>query len=114
MDQSDKEPTSLTLDDYLDLLSLAIRLEDREWQEDIVRTLRHMLEPQGEKQAKSEECTEQELWQCVNQINDRMFALYNELKATDDKDMQRKLLDQMWELKIARVEVFRKIRSIYQ
>lgn len=114
MDQCDKEPTSLTLDDYLDLLSLAIRLEDRKWQADIVRTLRHMLEPQGEKQAKSEECTEQELWQCVNQINDRMFALYNELKATDDKDMQRKLLDHMWELKIARVEVFRKIRSIYQ
>ncbi|MCT1403606.1 hypothetical protein M4D81_31870 [Paenibacillus sp. p3-SID867] len=114
MDQCDKEPTSLTLDDYLDLLSLAIRLEDRKWQADIVRTLRHMLEPQDKKQAKSEECTEQELWQCVNQINDRMFALYNELKATDDKDMQRKLLDQMWELKIARVEVFRKIRSIYQ
>ncbi|MGE7827062.1 hypothetical protein [Paenibacillus sp. NPDC093718] len=114
MDQCDKEPTSLTLDDYLDLLSLAIRLEDWKWQADIVRTLRHMLEPQSEKEAKSEECTEQELWQCVNQINDRMFALYNELKATDDKDMQRKLLDQMWELKIARVEVFRKIRSIYQ
>ncbi|GIO95257.1 hypothetical protein GNF98_16150 [Clostridium perfringens] len=113
MDQCDKEPTSLTLDDYLDLLSLAIRLEDRKWQADIVCTLRHMQEPQGEKQAKSAECTEQELWQCMNQINDRMFALYNELKATDDKDMQRKLLDQMWELKIARVEVFRKIRSIY-
>lgn len=114
MDQSDKEPTSLTLDDYLDLLGLAIRLEDRKWQADIIRTLHHMQEPQGENQVKSEECTEQELWQCVNQINDRMFALYNELKATDDQDMQRKLLDQMWELKIARVEVFRKIRSIYQ
>jgi hypothetical protein len=113
LDPCDKEPTSLTLDDYLDLLSLAIRLEDRKWQADIVRTLRHMQEPQGEKQVKSEECTEHELWQCMNQINDRMFALYNELKATDDKDKQRKLLDQMWELKIARVEVFRKIRSIY-
>ena len=88
MDQCDKEPTSLTLDDYLDLLNLAIRLEDRKWQADIVRTLRHMLEPQGKKQAKSEECTEQELLQCLNQINDRMFALYNELKATDDKDMR--------------------------
>jgi len=114
MEHGDKEPTSLSLDDYLDLLSLAIRLEDRKWQADIIRTLHHMQESLGEEQAKSEECTEQELWQCVDQINERMSALYHELKATDDKDIQRKLLDQMWELKIARVEVFRKIRSIYQ
>ena len=89
MEHGDKEPTSLSLDDYLDLLNLAIRLEDRKWQADIIRTLHHMQESQ-------------------------MSARYHELKATDDKDIQRKLLDQMWELKIARVEVFRKIRSIYQ
>ena len=54
MDQCDKEPTSLTLDDYLDLLGLAIRLEDRKWQADIIRTLHHLQEPQGENLVKSE------------------------------------------------------------
>lgn len=113
MENHDKEPASLSLDDYLDLLNLAIRLGDTKWQVDIMATLQQMQEPQSKPHMKKDECTEQELWQCVDQINDRMLVLYNDLKATDDEDMQRELLDQMWRLKIARVEVFRKIRSIY-
>ncbi|KOP66826.1 hypothetical protein AMS62_17475 [Bacillus sp. FJAT-18019] len=114
MKHRDTELTSLSLDDYLDILNLAIHLGDQEWQADIIRTLHHRTEPGYREPAKPGERTEQELWQCVDQINDRMLALYKELKSTDDQETQRKLLDQMWELKIARVEVFRKICSIYQ
>ncbi|MCM3493079.1 MULTISPECIES: hypothetical protein [Paenibacillus] len=105
--------TSLSLDDYLDLLNLAIRLGDEHWQAEIISTLKQMQEP-PEMCSDKEEYSEQELWQCIDQINNRMHQLYAELKATQDESMQRKLLDQMWELKIARIEVFRKLKSIYQ
>jgi len=113
MHHHNMKDASLSLDDYLDLLNLAIRLGDEHWQAEIISTLKQMQE-QPEICSEKKEYSEQELWQCIDQINRKMHQLYAELKATRDESKQRKLLDQMWELKIARIEVYRKIRSIYQ
>lgn len=95
-------------DDYLDLLNYAIQLDDVQWQEEILESMRKL---NASEETKQEWATTEDLWRQFDKINSRLTEIYYSIRASkDDADKQR-LLEQMWELKMQRIDVSRQIKS---
>lgn len=96
------------INDYLDLYNYAKQIGDVEWQQEIIRVL-----------AQSEEETRQlvltrkasELWQQFDIINKKMMDLYHQLRTSNDSSELRTLREEVWVLKLERVELSRRFKE---
>ncbi|AEI41087.1 hypothetical protein [Paenibacillus mucilaginosus] len=96
------------VDDYLDLLNMAKRLQDTQWEQELLQTLQ---EYKRHTAAEIHYRFTQELWRRFDEINRRMLELYEKLKANRDQQENRLLQEQVWDLKLERIEVMRRIHS---
>jgi len=95
-------------DDHLDLLNYAIQLGDREWQEELIGTLR---ERQQHVQAEWRGIQERELWRKYEAINRKMLVLFAQMRASANQIETRVLQDELWELKIERIRIAKQLRA---
>ncbi|WP_426453177.1 hypothetical protein ACP26L_13480 [Paenibacillus sp. S-38] len=97
------------VDDYLDLLNLAKQLHDTEWEQELLQTLREYKRHSG---AEIHYRMKQELWRRFDEINRRMLELYDKLKSNRDGTENWLLQEQVWDLKLERIQVMRRIHSV--
>ncbi|MGO4107275.1 hypothetical protein [Paenibacillus sp. YAF4_2] len=96
------------INDYLDLYNYAKQIGDIEWQQQLIRIL-----------ARSEEESHQlaltrkasELWQQFDIINKKMMDLYHQLRTSDDSSKLRTLQEEVWVLRLKRVELSRRFKE---
>ncbi|MEI7026147.1 hypothetical protein [Paenibacillus sp. y28] len=94
--------------DYLDLYNYAGSLNDREWQEQIMETLRaHQTHLQQE----SQQVQQWELWKKFEELNEKLLSLFARLKESESLSDTEEIKRQMWELKIQRLELGRKMHA---
>lgn len=95
-------------DDHLDLLNYARKLNDAEWQADLLRALadRESLVDQEWKQRKKDE-----LWRRYDRINVMLLELYSELQSAGHED-QQELMARLMLLKQQRLEISRQLATI--
>ncbi|MDF2660070.1 MAG: hypothetical protein K0Q94_2861 [Paenibacillus sp.] len=96
------------INDYLDLYNYAVALGDSEWQLELINKLkqngvhieRHLRENQRE-----------QLWKMFDSINRNMLEIYDELRDTKNVKKSEILKEQVWELKIRRLDISRKLKA---
>lgn len=96
------------INDYLDLYNYAVALGDTEWQLELLTKLkqngvhieRHMRENYRE-----------QLWRTFDSINRSMLEIYDELRKTKNVRTSEILKERVWELKIRRLDVSRKLKA---
>ncbi|MFC4099425.1 hypothetical protein [Paenibacillus xanthanilyticus] len=96
------------VDDYLDLLNMAKRLQDQEWEQELLQTLR---EYKRHSAMEIHYRMTQGLWRRFDEINRRMLELYEKLKANQDQTENEQIQEQVWDLKIERIDVMRRIHG---
>ncbi|MNM06845.1 hypothetical protein D3C81_168700 [compost metagenome] len=99
------------VDDYLDLLNYAKQIGDVQWQSDILEILSE-LTLAGEGYDRNEEL--QELWKDFDRINDQLLALFSNLREVPNAGMKSKWIEEIWELKLARIAASKKIQGFYK
>ncbi|MBP1995658.1 hypothetical protein [Paenibacillus eucommiae] len=92
------------IDDQLDLYNLAKQLGDTVWQEQIVQTLYN-------KEQHTQKRMQQDLWRVFDSINRKMLELFGQLKESSNSYEVRVLREQVWELKLQRIEIVKKINK---
>ncbi|MCM3781390.1 hypothetical protein M3231_00235 [Neobacillus mesonae] len=100
---------SLLIDDYLDLLNYAIRIEDIEWQQEIMDNMKTISRQHIEKDTPA---IRSELWTRFDALNDELLYLFKQLKLEKDSDERAKVTERIWELKYERVMISQKLESI--
>lgn len=103
-----KEWEQAWIDDHLDLLNLAKELHDTAWEQELLLTLK---EYKRHVNAEIHYRMKQGLWRRFDEINRRMLELYGKLHALQDPALNRELKAQVWDLKLERIEVMRRIHS---
>lgn len=97
-------------DDYLDLLNYAKQIGDVEWQNDIMQTLSksalYMQQTTLEYQIS-------QLWQQFDAVNKKMLELYRQLRETDNAYASSRLIEEVWGLKLQRVEIGKQLNATY-
>lgn len=92
-------------DDYLDLYNYARQLGDIEWQQQIL----HTLQDRSLADKEISYFILQDLWNKFDTVNQKLIRLYEQLKEITDKSQAEQLREQVWELKLQRVAITRKI-----
>lgn len=95
-------------DDHLDLLNYAIKIGDREWQEELIGALR---DRQQHVQAEWREIRERELWRKYEEINRKMLVLFAQMRLSANNIETRVLQDELWELKMQRIRIAKQLRA---
>jgi uncharacterized coiled-coil protein SlyX len=93
------------IDDYLDLYNYAKLLGDVVWQQEII----NKLSDQALQDEEVHYFILQELWNRFETINRKLIALHQQLKDSNDTVLAEQIKEQMWELKLQRVAITRKI-----
>jgi len=101
---------SLWTDDYLDLLNYAKQLGDLTWQEEIITKLTFTSEEMIQSLILDEKRAV--LWQEFDAINDKLLEIFDEIEQSKDDTEVLRLTEKMWDLKLQRVNIHHKIRSI--
>ncbi|MBD3922003.1 hypothetical protein H8B09_24795 [Paenibacillus sp. PR3] len=99
------------MDDHLDLLHYAKQIGDTAWQQEIVRTLEDAK--RRIEQAKLEIRTEA-LWRQFDAINTKVVELYRQLRETGNAYIAAKITEEVWQLKVRRVEIGRQLNAALQ
>lgn len=104
-----KNYTRSWVDDYLDLYNFAKSIGDSAWQEDILNKLqdREFLI-----QEDLQYIHQQDLWTMFDRVNETMMELFHQLREATNRNQANMLLEKVWELKLKRVEIARKIRTL--
>ncbi|MCD1258344.1 hypothetical protein B5M42_005740 [Paenibacillus athensensis] len=92
------------VDDYLDLYNFAAQLGDTHWQQEIMHTLKN-------KDQHVQSLLQQQLWQLFDSVNRKMLELFEQMRATQNQAEKETIREQVWELKLIRVEIVRKINA---
>jgi len=92
------------VDDYLDLYNFALQLGDTDWQQEILQTLKN-------KDRLAQSLLQQQLWQLFDSVNRKMLELFEQMRASHHPSEKETLREQVWELKLIRVEIVRKINA---
>ncbi|WP_336771709.1 hypothetical protein [Paenibacillus sp. MMO-58] len=98
------------INDYLDLYNYAKQIGDLEWQQEITRSLAGWKE-QACQQALSVKAAE--LWRKFDVINRKMLDLYRQLRNSDDSSDLKTLREEVWLLKLQRVELSRQFKESF-
>ncbi|CAN7721043.1 hypothetical protein LJR153_006014 [Paenibacillus sp. LjRoot153] len=97
-------------DDYLDLLNYAKQIGDAQWQNEIIQTLSksalYMQQTTLEYQIN-------QLWQRFDAVNKKMLELYRQLRETDNAYVSSRLIEEVWGLKLQRVEIGKQLNATY-
>lgn len=97
------------IDDQLDLYNLAVRLEDAEWQQQILARL------QQKDSIIREEIhihLRRGLWERFEAINNKMLGIYRQIRENANQAEQRSLREKAWELKRERVRLGKQLRKV--
>ncbi|CAN7281911.1 MULTISPECIES: hypothetical protein [unclassified Paenibacillus] len=98
-------------DDYLDLLNYAKQIGDAQWQNEIIQTLSksalYMQQTTLEYQIS-------QLWHQFDAVNKKMLELYRQLRETDNVYVSSRLIEEVWGLKLQRVEIGKQLNATYQ
>ncbi|MCM3627264.1 hypothetical protein M3194_07795 [Paenibacillus glycanilyticus] len=105
---SDYTITPQWINDYLDLHNYAKQIGDREWQDEIIRTLADWREHISQL-AMSVKAAE--LWRQYDMINQKMLDLYQQLRLSDDSAELKTLREEVWMLRLERVELSRQFKE---
>ncbi|GAB2719295.1 hypothetical protein ACFQWB_05400 [Paenibacillus thermoaerophilus] len=94
-------------DDYLDLYNLAGSLQDREWQNELLRTMK-----EGEAHIKRDEryFAQLELWRRYDQLNAKLLHMINRLKQSQNPIESEELQKHIWEIKNQQMEIGKKLQ----
>ncbi|WP_336787023.1 hypothetical protein [Paenibacillus sp. MMO-177] len=98
------------INDHLDLYNYAKQIGDQEWQKELNRSLAGWKE-QSSQQALSMKAAE--LWRKFDVINRRMLDLYRQLRDSDDASDLKTLREEVWLLKLQRVELSRQFKESF-
>ncbi|WP_438434650.1 hypothetical protein [Gorillibacterium sp. sgz500922] len=97
------------INDHLDLYNYAGSLGDTGWQEEIKA---RFLAREEDFRAVTVELLRQDLWRMFDQINVKMLELFGQMRDEKNHDREAELRERVWELKVMRVEIVRKIKSL--
>ncbi|AJS59727.1 hypothetical protein [Paenibacillus sp. IHBB 10380] len=101
---------SLWTDDYLDLLNYAKEIGDLAWQEEIILKLASTTEETIQSLILDEE--KNVLWSKFDAINDELLELYATIEHSKNDAEKLRLSQKVWDLKLQRVHIHNKIKSI--
>lgn len=96
------------IDDYLDLFNFAGSIGDTEWQQDIMTTLnnRNLIIQQEVRTL-----VMQQLWLKYDSVNEKMLELFAEMKKTTSSNEESVIKELIWNLKLQRIDLARRIRT---
>ncbi|MFE4709325.1 hypothetical protein ACFRAM_00510 [Paenibacillus sp. NPDC056722] len=100
----------MSVDDYLDLLNYAKAINDGQWQADIIERLNNL--PAASAQKQREESV-RELWVQFDDVNAVLVELFNKLRENEPTEDQNSLKEKIWELKLERIRLAKRIQSKY-
>lgn len=103
-------PSVSWVNDQLDLYNYAKSIGDQAWQADILERLLHR---DAYIEREIEEMLLRQLWKMFDWVNGRLSQLFRQLRLTDEETKQEELREQVWQLKLERVQLTQMIRSLY-
>ncbi|NIK67521.1 hypothetical protein [Paenibacillus sp. BK720] len=98
------------INDYLDLYNYAEQIGDLEWQQEITRSLAAWKEQTNQHGLSMKAA---ELWRKFDVINRKMLDLYRQLRNSDDSSDLKTLREEVWLLKLQRVELSRQFKESF-
>lgn len=101
----------MSIDDYLDLLNYAKAINDGQWQADIIERLKNFNTVTEAPPIKEESVIE--LWSQFDAVNILIKELLDRLREHEDSEQQLQWKEQLWELKLARSILSKKILNRY-
>lgn len=101
----------MLVDDYLDLYNYAKAINDEQWQADIIERLNHWIEVTEACPVQEESVTE--LWARFDALNIMIKKLFHKLQENEDSEQQFQWKEQLWELKLERSMLSKKILNRY-
>ncbi|MNI50681.1 hypothetical protein D3C73_1053620 [compost metagenome] len=96
---------STRINDYLDLYNYAKLLGDAQWQQQIL----HILQDSSLLEEEIQFFLLQDLWKMFDNVNSKLIGLYKELKVIKDNSKAEQIKEEVWELKLQRIAITRKI-----
>jgi len=100
----------MSVDDYLDLLNYAKAINDGQWQAEIIHSLKNLKAASPEEQGAE---SVNELWSRFDEINAALMGLFHKLQNNEFSVEQYRWKEQIWELKLERIELSKKIQKRY-
>jgi predicted nuclease with TOPRIM domain len=100
----------MSVDDYLDLLNYAKAINDGQWQADIIESLKNL---QAVAATDTREENVRELWVQFDEVNAVLMELFDKLRENDQSVEQHRLKERIWELKLERIRLAKRIQSKY-
>lgn len=100
----------MSVDDYLDLLNYAKTINDGQWQAELIESLKN-FEVATEAQNREENI--KELWTRFDDINVVLLGLFDKLKDNEESEERYRWKEQIWELKMERIIIAKKIQDRY-
>jgi len=97
------------INDHLDLYNYAGSIGDADWQAELKE---RFLAREEDFRAMTAELLRQDLWRMFDQINVKMLELFGQMRDEKNRDREAELRERVWELKVMRVEIVRKIKSL--
>jgi hypothetical protein len=101
----------MSVDDYLDLLNYAKAINDEQWQADIIESLKNLNAASEDHQVQEESVIE--LWSQFDAVNILIMKLFEKLRKNEDSEQQFHWKEQLWELKLERSLLSKKILNRY-
>ncbi|MFC5701100.1 hypothetical protein ACFPVX_07380 [Cohnella faecalis] len=95
------------VNDQLDLYNFAVQLGDAEWQRQILDRLQ---DRERLIRLEAEHLARLQLWQRFDEINRKILHIYDELRMNASAEVQQKLREKAWELKMERTLIGKKIQ----
>lgn len=100
----------MSIDDYLDLINYAKAINDRQWQSDLIESLKNFTQTK-EEQTRAQNV--RELWNRFDHINLMLLELFDKLRGNEDAEDSRQWKEQIWELKMERIRLSKQIQERY-
>lgn len=107
-----KESVHMSIDDYLDLLNYAKAINDRQWQADIIVSLKN-FKAVSDVDRQDQNKSVIELWTHFDAINVLIMELLDKLRKHKHSEEQQQWREQLWALKMERNIVSKKILNRY-
>lgn len=96
------------MNDHLDLLNYAKQIGDTEWQQELIEKLSSSKEHTAELVLTMKT---EELWRHFDSINAKMLEIYTLLRNSDNASEINTLKEEVWELKLQRIELCKQFKS---
>jgi len=103
------ELAQLWIDDYLDLLNMAIRMEDEAWQSELLETMRNMPSHIDET---VKTYYVQQLRQRFESIHFEMQRLYLRIQQSQNLQEELSLKKLIWDLKMQRMRIAKQLKAV--